>query len=205
MDERVATVLREYEERLERERALMDSLPREELGARINEFLIPVGPEVGRFMHDLAIAADARLMLEFGTSYGYSALWLGMAARATGGRLISLDLAGDKQAFARAQLERAGLADHVEFRTGDARELVAELSGPFDVVLIDLWKDLYVPCFDAVLPKLASPAFVLADNMIHPPHSRPDADRYRAHVRERVAQTVLLPLGQGVELSRFER
>lgn len=202
MDERVAAVLRDYDERLRRERQLMNELSGAELGKRIDEFLIPVGAEVGRFMHDLAIAANAQLMLEFGTSYGYSGVWLGMAARATGGRVISLDLAADKQEYARAQLERAGLADHVEFRNGDALQLMADLPGPFDLVLIDLWKDLYIPCFDAVLPKLASPAFILADNIIHPEVSRPDAERYREHIRGRVTQTVLLPLGQGIELSR---
>ena len=204
MDERVAEVVAEYDKRYREESVLIESLSPDELRDRRDDFLIPVGHEVGRFLHDLATAAKAKLIIEFGTSYGYSALWLALAARATGGRLISLDVAADKQAFARDQLERAGLASYVEFKLGDARETAAALDGPFDLVLIDLWKDLYVPCFDAVRPKLASPAFVIADNMIYPPQSHSDAERYRTHIASRVTQSVLLPLGNGIEVSRVE-
>ena len=128
-----------------------------------------------------------------------------MAARETGGRLVSLDIAAGKQAYAREQLERAGLAGHVEFVLGDAVESARRLDGPVDFVLIDLWKDLYIPSFDAIYPKLASPAFIVADNMIYPPNSHAEVEAYRAHVRAHVAQTVLLPLGSGIEVSRVER
>ena len=128
-----------------------------------------------------------------------------MAARETGGRLVSLDIAAGKQAYAREQLERAGLAGHVEFVLSDAVESVRRLDGPVDFVLIDLWKDLYIPSFDAIYPKLASPAFIVADNMIYPPNSHAEVEAYRAHVRAHVAQTVLLPLGSGIEVSRVER
>jgi predicted O-methyltransferase YrrM len=61
----------------------------------------------------------------------------------------------DKQRYAREQLVAAGLESFVNLQTGDARDVVASLSGSFDFVLIDLWKDLYIPCFDLVYPKLS--------------------------------------------------
>ncbi len=62
----------------------------------------------------------------------------------------------------------------------------------------------YVPCFEAFFPKLNKNVFVIADNMIFPPHSRPEAEAYRKRVRETSAfDTVLLPMGSGVEVSRM--
>jgi predicted O-methyltransferase YrrM len=204
MDEQIEAVLREYEERLAAEDKLMRELPPEQVMARVDELLIPVGRNTGRFLRDLAVGAGAKRILELGSSYGYSAIWLGAAARETGGTLISLDIAADKQVYARERSRRAGLADFVEFRTGDAVELIGALDGPFDLVLIDLWKDLYIPCLDAVRPKLASGAFVVADNILEPEMFRADAQLYRDHVRAMAEQTILLPIGSGIEVSRFE-
>lgn len=204
MNDKVERVIREYDDRHQAELRLMNELPHDEMRRRIHEFLIPIGHDTGRFLHDLAVASRSKLILEFGTSYGYSAVWLAAAARATGGKVISLDLSAEKQKYAREKLDRAGLLDHVEFISGDALMLVDQLNGPFDFVLIDFAKNLYIPCFDAIVPKLASPAFVVADNMLVPASSLAEAERYRAHVRHRVAQTILLPLGTGIELSRVD-
>jgi predicted O-methyltransferase YrrM len=87
---------------------------------------------------------------------------------------------------------------------GNALETLKTLSGPIDFVLVDLWKDLYIPCFDLFLPKLAPGAMVLADNMIEPVMARADAEAYRAHVRASGRfDSVLLPVGSGIELSRL--
>ena len=111
-----------------------------------------------------------------------------------------------KQEYARAALSRAGLAEFAEFKLGDAREPLAALPGPIDFVLLDLWKDLYIPCFDLFYPKLGSGAMVVADNMIFPEFSRRDAEDYRKHVRAKAdLQSVLLPVGSGIEVSRCTR
>lgn len=203
MDEKIARVLEEYESRLEIENALIRNLSPEEMRGRVDEFLIPVGPDVGRFMHDLAVAAKAKIIIELGTSYGYSAVWLASAARQTGGKLLSIDLARDKQVYALERLQRAGLESYADFICGDARTVLDLIAGPVDLVLIDLWKDLYIPCFDAVRPKLASPSYLVADNMTYPAVSHADAEKYRAHIRTRVDQTILLPIGNGIEVSRI--
>ena len=94
----------------------------------------------------------------------------------------------------------------MEFKLGDARDSIAARAGPTDFVLLDLWKDPYIRCFDLFYPKLGSGALVVADNMIFPEFSRQDADDYRKHVRTKAdLQSVLLAVGSGIEVSRCTR
>jgi predicted O-methyltransferase YrrM len=140
-----------------------------------------------------------------GSSYGYSTTWLAEAARAVGGKVTSLELRAAKTEYAQAQLARAGLADYVEFRVGDALASLAQLAGPFDFVLLDLWKDLYVPVFDLLHPKLAQGAIIVADNMLQPETARVHARAYRERVRAaRDMTSVLLAIGNGLEVSRYQ-
>lgn len=202
VDEAVEVVLTGYERRAEEEMRLMRADPAE-FGKRIDEFLISIGPETGQLLHVLATGAGAKVILELGASYGYSAVWLADAARATGGIVHSVELSQRKVDYAREQLTRAGVASFVEFHVGNALDVLPQLAGPFDFVLLDLWKDLYSPCFELLHPKLAPGALVAADNMIFPPSSQPDARAYQALVRAKGdMDSVLLPIGSGVELSR---
>ena len=205
IDAAVLAVLADYEARAEREEALWDTLGPEEAERRIDEMLLPVGRATGTLLNLLAKEAGARRILEVGSSFGYSTVWLAEAARAVHGRVISLELKAEKTGYATAQLARAGLADFVEFRLGDALESLAALAGPFDLVLIDLWKSLYVPVFELLYPRLAPGALVVADNMIEPASARPQAQAYaRAVHAARDMTSVLLPLGNGIELSRYQ-
>ena len=155
-------------------------------------------------MNLLVKEAEASRILEVGGSYGYSTTWLAEAARAIGGKVISLELRAAKTEYARAQLARAGLDGYVEFRIGDALASLAQLPGPFDFVLIDLWKDLYVPVFELLHPKLAPGALIVADNMLHPESARMHASAYRERVRAATdMSSVLLAVGNGLELSRY--
>ncbi|WP_343228670.1 O-methyltransferase [Sphingomonas colocasiae] len=200
-DPAVAAVFADYERRAAEDAARMAALG-DAVGAHIDEFLLPIGPDTGRFIHSLILAKRPARILELGTSYGYSTLILADAAREVGGRLITMDLADYKQAHARAMIGRAGLSDVVEFRLGDAVAMIAEDPGPFDLVLLDIWKDLYVPCLDAFLPKLSDEAIVVADNMVEPVTARPQVRRYREAVRAiPELQSALLPIGSGIELS----
>src|SRR5690348_7015878 len=147
IDAAVSAVLADYEARAEREEALWDTLGPEEAEQRIDEMLLPVGRATGSLLNLLAKEACARRILEVGSSFGYSTVWLAEAARTVGGKVTSLELRSAKTEYAAGQLARAGLADYVDFVVGDALESLATLSGPFDLVLIDLWKNLYVPVF----------------------------------------------------------
>ena len=202
MDPLVERVLADYDRRAADEMRLMQS-DMAEFERRVDEMLIHVGPETGRLLHLLATGARARTILELGTSYGYSTIWLADAARATGGRVHTVELSARKVEYAEGQLERAGLADVVLCHIGSALDAIPRLDGPFDLVLIDLWKDLYAPCFELVYPKLAPGGLVVADNMLFPPSARADAAAYQALVRTKPdMDSLLVTIGSGVELSR---
>src|SRR5688572_24320020 len=154
------------------------------LGANLDDLLLSVGREAGILLYLLATGGQSRRILELGTSYGYSTVWLGAAARATGGKVMSLELKEFKIEHARQALTRAGLSSRVEFYSGDCLESLKTLPGPFDFVLLDVWKDMYVPCFELVHPKLAPGAVICADNMLLPESVRAQAEAYQARVRK---------------------
>jgi predicted O-methyltransferase YrrM len=202
IDSAILKVLAVYEERAEREQQVMLTSPAE-FAANIEDYLICIGPEAGQLLHLLAVASKAQCIVELGASYGYSTIWLADAARRTGGKVHSLELSAKKVAYATEQLRGLGLEAYVQFHLGDARESLAKLPGPIDFVLIDLWKNLYCPCFELLHPKLAAGALVAADNMTFPPNARPDAQAYQQLVRTKAdMDSLLLPVGNGIELSR---
>lgn len=201
-DSRFEAVLAKYNERAQREAVEWSRTDLATLFAQRDQYLLQVGEEVGRFLHALAHARGAKRILEVGTSYGYSTLFLADAARLTGGEVVTLDLSAEKQDYARRQLGEAGLDGYVRWLQGDAVSLLDQLDGPFDFVLLDVWKEIYIPCFHKILPKLSENAVLAADNMLEPKVVRPEAEAYRAVVRSEASlQSVLLPIGQGIELS----
>jgi predicted O-methyltransferase YrrM len=172
-------------------------------GSNLDELLLSVGRDVGTLLYLLSSGAQARRILELGSSYGYSTVWLAAAARATGGKVTSLELKEFKIEHARQALTRAGLSTRVEFHQGDCLDTLKALPGPFDFVLLDVWKDLYLPCFELVHAKLAPGAVIVADNMSLPVSARPQAEAYRARVRQAGdMDSVTLEIGNGVEISR---
>ena len=206
MDQTVRRVLDEYEARSQAEEKLWHELEWTDFVGERDKFLLAVGPATGQLMNLLIKEAKAKVILEIGTSYGYSTLWLAEAARVTGGRVITLELHAEKQRYARERMDQAGLADVVDFRLGDAKESLARLNENVDFVLLDLWKDLYVPCFDLFHPRLNPGALVVADNMIFPESARTHAAVYQKHVRSQAdMQSILLPVGSGLEVSRNTR
>jgi predicted O-methyltransferase YrrM len=203
-DDAVRQVLGEYSRRIAAEDALRKRLPRQEWLGRRDEFLLEVGEAVGTLLNVLAREAKAKTILEVGTSYGYSTVWLAEAARATNGNVITLDINAEKQAYALRMLERAGLAEYAAFRCGDALDLIEKMEETVDFVLIDLWKDVYIPCFDRVTKRAAPGTLIIADNMIFPPDTQAIAAAYRAHVRSYPGvESVLLPAGHGIEVTRL--
>ena len=97
---------------------------------------------------------------------------------------------------------KAGLRAQVDFRIGDALEIIPTLAAGIDFVLVDLWKDLYVPCLEAFYPLLNPGAIVVADNMLRP--GGPVAERYRRAVAALPGMvSLLLPVGSGIEVSRY--
>ncbi|MBN1240102.1 MAG: class I SAM-dependent methyltransferase [Gammaproteobacteria bacterium] len=204
MDHKVEAVVKAYQARADEEVAIARGLVSENRQRDLDDLLLPIGAAAAQFVNLLIKEAKARAILEVGTSYGYSTVWLAEAARESGGTVTTLELHPRKIDHAREKMAEAGLADYVDFRLGDALETLAALPGPFDFVLLDLWKDLYVASFDAIYPKLADGALIVADNMLYPERARANADAYRDRVRAAPDMTsVLLPIGSGLEVSRY--
>ena len=145
MDSEVEAVLAHYDRRAAKELAIMQELSPEELMQRVDEFLISIGPDAGTLLNVIIKSLRAQVILELGTSYGHSTIFLAEAVRASGGKLVSIDVNGDKQRYAREQLKAANLDSFVEFLTGDARDLIASFTASFDFVLIDLWEGSLYP------------------------------------------------------------
>ena len=161
---------------------------------------IPISPEQGRFLYQTARLIDAKTIVEFGTSFGISAIYLAAAARANGGQFIGTEMEVNKIAAARANLDAAGLTPVAEVRAGDALTTLRDLEGPIDLVLLDGWKDLYLPMIRMLRPKLRRGAAVLADNIFTFPK---DLAPYVAYMRDPANgfESMTLRLGAGLEYS----
>lgn len=158
---------------------------------------LAVKPEVGQLLYVLALAARPRLIVEFGTSLGYSTIHLASALRDLGrGALITTELLREKAAAASGNLAAAGLGDLVEIRAGDALESLSELEADIDLLFLDGSNDLYLPVLELLEPRLASGVLIVADMSPGDPHHQ----RYREHVASRYL-TKELPLDAGVVVS----
>jgi len=145
-----------------RRKTFAESVPPEAM----KDCYIPVSRDQGRFLYLTARALGARRIVEFGTSFGISTIYLAAAVRDNGGEIvIGTELEPSKCERAAAHIEEAGFGDLVDVRLGDALETLKEVPEPLDLVFLDGWKDLYMPVLDLLKPKLRPGAVVLADNI----------------------------------------
>lgn len=108
----------------------------------------------------------ASTIVEFGTSFAISTLYLAAAVRDNGGgQVIGSEIERSKWERARAHLNEGGLDDCVDVRLGDALETLKNVPEPIDLVLLDGWKDLYLPVLELLKPRMRAGAVVLADNI----------------------------------------
>ncbi len=127
---------------------------------------IPVSREQGEFLYLVARALGASTIVEFGTSFAISTLYLAAAVRDNGGgQVIGSEIERSKWERARAHLNEGGLDDCVDVRLGDALETLKNVPEPIDLVLLDGWKDLYLPVLELLKPRMRAGAVVLADNI----------------------------------------
>jgi len=167
----------------------------------LKDAYIPVDPNQGRLLYLTARAIGARTMVEFGTSFGISTIYLAAAVRDRGaGRVITTELHTGKANRAREHLREAGLLDSVEIRIGDALETLEDLSRDVSLVFLDGWKNLYLPCLKLLEPKLLPGALIVADDIdLFPDPLRPYLDYVRATSGGYVS--VKVPIGDALELS----
>jgi caffeoyl-CoA O-methyltransferase len=163
-----------------------------------------------RLLQMLVAATDARIALEVGTFTGFGALALA-AAMPDDGRVITVEYNGELAAIARANIQASPYADRIELIIGDAREVLRDLAGPFDVVYLDAWKDDYVHYYEALLPRLAPRGVIAADNVlwqgrvVDPDEEDDQAQAiaaFNAHVQADPRTTnTILSVGDGVLLA----
>ncbi|OBK04262.1 O-methyltransferase [Mycobacterium sp. 1245852.3] len=172
-DARVASVLdRMYAESkkqmslLRERRGTFDRpMTAQERADAMSEFYIPVTPEAGRLLYSLIRATRPATVVEFGMSFGISAVHLAAAVRDNGtGRVVTTELSDTKIAAAKQTFAETGLDDVITILEGDALSTLAELPGPVDFVLLDGWKDLYLPVLELLEPRLPPGVLVIADN-----------------------------------------
>ncbi|MCK9895506.1 O-methyltransferase [Frankia sp. AgB32] len=145
----------------------VSTIPTKELVDLTTEIYMPVAREVGDLLYLLTRARRPSLVVEFGTSFGISAIHLAAAVRDNGGgQVITTELAANKAKAAAENLTEAGLADLVDVRLGDAFETLQDLPGPIDLLLLDGWNQLYLPLLRALEPRLRPGALVVADDVI---------------------------------------
>jgi predicted O-methyltransferase YrrM len=146
----------------------------------MSEFYIPVTPEAGRLLYALVRATRPATVVEFGMSFGISAIHLAAALRDNGsGRVVTTELSETKIAAAKKTFAQTGVDDVITILEGDALSTLADLDGPVDFVLLDGWKDLYLPVIKLLEPHLSAGVLVVADNA-----SAPDMAPYLDYVRD---------------------
>lgn len=125
-----------------------------------------IGPAKARRLAELVREAKPKVVVECGTAIGYSGLWIARELKkAGGGRLISIEISPARAKEAEANFRKAGLAEVVTVKVGDATKVVRELEGPIDVAFIDCGYSNYLPCLQGLEDKLRDGATVVADNV----------------------------------------
>ncbi|GAB3422042.1 O-methyltransferase [Flindersiella endophytica] len=143
-------------------RSLMRSLT----PAMLRDMYIPVSRQDGRLLYGLARGMGARHVVEFGTSFGISTIYLAAAVRDNGGgRVETTEIEPAKCREAAANLRRAGLDDLTEVLEGDALQTLKTVDEPIDLLFLDGWKDLYLAVLELLKPRLRPGALIIADNV----------------------------------------
>jgi predicted O-methyltransferase YrrM len=172
-----------------------------ERAAVLREAFIPVSPDAGRFLYTLVRAAQPGTVVEFGTSFGISTIYMAAAIRDRGdGRIITTELLASKADRARQFIDEAGLSDLVDLRVGDALQTLRGLERDVGLLFLDGAKDLYVPVLKLLEPALRSGALVIGDDI----DLFPDAlAAYLRYVRDSANGyvSVKVPIGDAMELS----
>jgi predicted O-methyltransferase YrrM len=175
-----------------------------EARAFLRDKLVALDPDKAEFCYQLCRASNARRIVEIGTSYGVSTLYLAAAirdnVRAGGGDgvVIGTEYEPNKAAAARAHFEQAGLSRFVDLREGDLRQTLKEIDGPVDFMLMDIWITMARPALELVTPHLRPGAIVIADNTRQ---YRGEYADYLAFLDAQGFRTMTLPFDGGLEMS----
>lgn len=165
----------------------------------LQDCYIPISAEGGKLLYNLVRSARPDTVVEFGTSFGISTIYLAAAVADNGaGQVVGTELSARKVDAARANLAQAGVDAATTILAGDALETLAGVPGPIGVVLLDGWKNLCLPVLRLLEPKLAPGAIVAADDITHATLAE-----YLTYVRDPANGyvSVAFPVEDGIEIS----
>jgi predicted O-methyltransferase YrrM len=165
----------------------------------LQDAYIPISADAGKLLYALIRASRPETVVEFGTSFGISTIYLAAAVTDNGtGHVMTTELSSKKVAAAGANLREAGVDAAVTILEGDALETLAGVPGPVGLVLLDGWKDLCLPVLRLLEPKLTPGALVAADDT-----NGPAMADYLAFIRDPANGyvTVAFPVEDGMEIS----
>ena len=170
-----------------------------EARAFLSDKLVALDSDKAEFCYQLCRANNARRIVEIGTSYGVSTLYLAAAVRdnvhACGGNgvVIGTEYEANKAAAARAHFEQAGLSRYIDLREGDLRQTLRQIEGPVDFMLVDIWITMARSALELVTPHLRPGA--------NTERHRGEYADYFAFLEENGFRTMTLPFDGGLELS----
>lgn len=188
-------------EQVRRRMAYLESVDRRDRqdGTPHLQRLRQIPEETGRFLAMLAAGAPDGAMLEIGTSAGYSSLWLALACRRRGDRLVTYEILDEKIKLARQTLAEGQVEALVKLVQADARTQLANFQA-IAFCFLDAEKDVYMDCYDLVVPRLVPGGLMLADNFLsHQADLQPVLER--AQNDERV-DALMVPIGKGLLFCR---
>jgi predicted O-methyltransferase YrrM len=165
----------------------------------LQDFYLPISARGGELLYALVRAIRPTTVVEFGTSFGISTLYLAAAVADNGtGRVFGTELNQAKVTAARANLAEAGLDDRVTILAGDALDTLADIPAPIGLVLLDGWKDICLPVLRMLEPRLGSGALVVADDI-----DLPAMADYLNYVRDPTNGyvSIAFPVEDGMEIS----
>jgi caffeoyl-CoA O-methyltransferase len=161
---------------------------------------LSVSEEDGRFLRVLVATRGAKSILEIGAASGYSAIWLGLGARESGGRVVAIEYDPKRAGEASENIAKAGLSDVVRIVRGDGFVEIPKLQGSFDLVFLDAWKPDYKKFFDLVFPRLTPGGVFVAHNVINKKNEmKPFLDTIHRHPA--LFTTIVSPSGEGMSVS----
>jgi predicted O-methyltransferase YrrM len=165
---------------------------------------LAVSEEDGRMLRVLVASSRAKRALEIGSASGYSAIWLGLGLRETGGRLVTIEYDPVRAKEAAENVRRAGLADIVQVVHGDGFKEIPKLPGTFDFVFLDAWKRDYKKFLDMVLPRMDAGGLFLAHNVVNKGSDMPDfLDAIEQYPN--LLTAIVTPSGEGISISMKRR